>query len=370
MINDIKYWNAFNLIPGIGRVKYSLLEKYFGVLEKAWIATSVELREAGLDPKTVDSIITGRKNISPEQELEKLHKLDIKIYSWNDEGYPARLKEIDDKPPVLYVKGALISEDEWSIAVVGTRRATVYGRQITDDIVGNLSRCKITIVSGLARGIDTIAHKTALSAGGRTVAVFGCGLDMVYPADNLDLARRICECGALVSEYPLGTRPRADNFPRRNRIMSGMSLGVLVIEANERSGALITAHQALEQNREVFAIPGSVLSPASRGTNRLIQEGAKLVLNYNDVLEELNLCITEQQSEMQEYSYVTDTENMILKCLSSEATHIDEICHRSELPISTVSSLLSVMELRGIVKQLGAMQYIINKGINYTGSSR
>ena len=370
MMNDIKYWNAFNRVPGIGRVKISLLEKYFGILEKAWFATFIELREAGLDTKAVDAIITNRKDISPEQELEKLLKLNIKVLSWNDEEYPGRLKEVDDKPPVLYVKGDLISEDKWSIAVVGTRRATVYGRQVTEEIVNNLSRRKITIISGLARGIDTVAHKAALDAGGRTIAVFGCGLDMVYPADNLNLARRICECGALVSEYPLGTRPRADNFPRRNRIMSGMSLGVLVIEASERSGALITAHQALEQNREVFAIPGSILSPASCGTNRLIQEGAKLVLNYNDVLEELNLCITEQQMEMRKFVSVTDTENMVLECLSGETTHIDEICRRTELPISTVSSLLSIMELRGIVKQLGGMQYIINKEVSYTDSSR
>ncbi len=370
-MNDTKYWVAFNHIPGLGRVKFSLLEKYFGNIEKAWKATSSDIKSSGLDPKTVSTIVTHRDTISPDLEYEKLQKLNIKAFTWHDSEYPERLKEIDDRPPVIYIKGNLIAEDAWSIAVVGTRRATVYGRQVTDEIVTDLSRRKITIISGLARGIDTVAHKAALEAGGRTIAIFGCGLDLVYPADNLNLARRIIEQGALVSEYPLGTQPRADNFPRRNRIMSGMSLGVLVIEAGEQSGALITAHQALEQNREVFAIPGSILSPASRGTNRLIQEGAKLVRNYNDVLEELNICITEQQLDLdiKEPGTITDTENLILQCLSGELSHIDEICRRSQLPISAVSSLLSIMELRGIVKQVGNMQYTINKEANYIISS-
>lgn len=340
-------------------------------MEMAWNATSSDLKEAGIDSKTANTIIAARDKISPDNELDKVTKLKIKVYTWNDKEYPARLKEIDDRPPLLFVKGSLIADDDWSVAVVGTRRATVYGRQVTEEVVTDLSRRKITIISGLARGIDTVAHKAALEAGGRTIAVFGCGLDMVYPADNLNLARQITEHGALVSEYALGTQPRADNFPRRNRIMSGMSLGVLVIEASEQSGALITAHQALEQNREVFAIPGSILSSASRGTNRLIQEGAKLVSNYNDILEELNLNITERQVELKEPGHITDTENDILQILSGQPTHVDEICRRSQFPINTVVSLLSIMELRGIVKQLGNMQYIVSKEINYTtGSSR
>lgn len=369
-MNETKYWVGFNLIPGIGRVKYALLESHFGGLKQAWQAPPSELRAAGLDPTTVRKIANMRPQISLDAEMEKLKHHGVKALTWNDTAYPPRLKEIDDRPPVLYVRGSLIPEDEWSIAVVGTRRATVYGRQVTEEIVSDLAGNKITITSGLARGIDSIAHHTALESGGRTIAVFGCGLDIVYPSEHISLARKIMEHGALVSEYPLGTRPRADNFPRRNRIMSGMSLGVLVVEAGERSGALITAHQALEQNREVFAIPGSILSPASQGTNRLIQEGAKLVHNYTDILEELNLSMTVQQLEMKEPAPVTDTEHLLLQHLSREATHIDEVCRRSGLPIATVSSILSIMELRGLAKQVGGMNYVITREADYASSTK
>jgi len=246
---------------------------------------------------------------------------------------------------------------------VGTRRASVYGRQVTEEIVTDLARSKITIVSGLAKGIDSIAHHSALDAGGRSIAVFACGLDTVYPSENATLARNIMQQGALISEYPLGTRPRADNFPRRNRILSGMSLGVLVVEAGETSGALITAHLAVEQNREVFAVPGSILSPASRGTNRLIQEGAKLVLSYTDILEELNLTAVAQQIEMKEIMPASDTESLLLKQLGAEPAHIDEVCRSTGLPVSTVSSTLAMMELKGLVKQVGTMNYVLAREV-------
>jgi len=241
-------------------------------MEYAWTASAGELRKAGLDSKSVDTIVNLRPRISLDAEMESLERYKVKVLTYNSPAYPQRLKEIYDYPPVLYVRGNLLPEDECCLAVVGTRRATVYGRQVTEEIVSDLARNKITIISGLAKGIDSIAHRATLEASGRTIAVFGCGLDIVYPAENAKLAREIMEHGALISEYPLGIRPKADNFPRRNRIMSGMSLGVLVVEAGESSGALITANQALEQNRDVFAIPGSILSPASKGTNHLIQE--------------------------------------------------------------------------------------------------
>ncbi len=297
---DIKYWVGFSLIPGIGPVRFNQLLKYFGNPAEAWQAGPADLKQAGLDTSAVRSITSSRPKISLEAEMEKLDRYGVKVLTWNDPQYPARLKEIYDYPPVLYVRGLLLPQDEWCVAVVGTRRATVYGRQVTEEIVSDLVRNKITIVSGLARGIDSVAHRSALEAGGRSLAIFACGLDIVYPSENAELARRIMAQGALVSEYPLGTKPRADNFPRRNRIMSGLSLGVLVVEAGETSGAMITAHLALEQNREVFAIPGSVLSPTSRGTNRLIQEGAKLVRDYRDILEELNLTAVAHQIEMKE----------------------------------------------------------------------
>jgi DNA processing protein len=230
---------------------------------------------------------------------------------------------------------------------------------VTEEIVADLARSGIIIVSGLARGIDSVAHRAALDAGGKTVAVFGSGLDIVYPGENAKLAQDIMEHGALVSEHPLGIKPKAENFPLRNRIMSGFSLGVLVVEAGERSGALITAHQATEQNREVFAVPGSILSPASQGTNRLIQEGAKLVRNYTDVLQELNLTIVVQQAEIKEFSPADEIESAILRQLSPEPNHIDEICRCSGLSMPEVSSTLAMLELKGVARQVGNMNYVL-----------
>ena len=358
-VRDIKYWVGFNRIPGIGRVRLSQLENFFGSLSDAWKATAAQLRNAGLDSKSVRSITSWRPKISLDSEMERLDRYGVEVVTFHDTGYPARLKEIYDYPPLLYIRGSLLPEDEWCLAVVGTRRATIYGKQVTEEIVTDLAQNKITVVSGLARGIDTVAHRSALEAGGRSMAVFACGLDIVYPGENADLARRIQERGALVSEYPLGTKPRAEYFPRRNRIMSGISLGVLVVEAGETSGAMITANLALEQNREVFAIPGSILSNASRGTNHLIQEGAKLVRDYRDILEELNLTAVAYQMEMKEVIPPSDIESLLLKQLGAAPTHIDEVCRSSKLPVSTVSSTLTMMELKGLVKQVGAMNYAL-----------
>lgn len=356
---DIKYRVGFSLIPGIGRVRFTQLESYFGSLEAAWKATTAELKQSGLDNGSIRAITGQRPKISLETEMEKLDRYGVKVITCHDPDYPPRLKEIYDYPPLLYIRGSLLPEDEWCLAVVGTRRATVYGRQVTEEIVADLAQSKITIASGLAKGIDSVAHHSALAAGGRSLAIFACGLDTVYPSENAELARRIMQQGALISEYPLGTRPRAENFPRRNRIMSGLSLGVLVVEAGETSGAMITAHLALEQNREVFAIPGSILSPVSRGANHLIQEGAKLVRDYRDILEELNLTAVVHQIELKEFLPPSDTESLLLKHLGAEPTHIDAVCRSSGLPVSTVSSTLAMMELKGLIKQVGAMNYAL-----------
>ena len=339
------------------------LENYFGNLEDAWKAPPAELKRARLDNNVVQAITSWRPKVSLETEMEKLDRYGVKVLTHHDRGYPSRLKEIYDYPPILYVRGSLLPEDEWCLAVVGTRRATVYGRQVTEEMVADLARSKITIVSGLAKGIDTIAHHSALETGGRSIAIFACGLDTIYPSENANLARRIIEQGAVISEYPLGTKPRPDNFPRRNRIMSGMSLGVLAVEAGQTSGALITTTLALEQNREVFAIPGSILSPASRGTNRLIQEGAKLVHDYTDILEELNLTAVAQQMEMKEIIPASETESLLLKQLSAEPTHIDEVCRSSGLPVSTVSGTLAMMELKGLIKAVGGMKYALAREV-------
>ena len=357
--DELKYWVGFSRMPGIGRVKISQLLEHFSTLEHAWKASTGELRKAGLDSKSADTIVNMRPRISLDAEMESLKRYKVKVLTCGSATYPQRLREIYDYPPVLYVRGNPLPEDETCLAVVGTRRATVYGRQVTEEIVSDLARNKVTIVSGLAKGIDSIAHRAALEAGGRTIAVFACGLDIVYPAENANLAREIMEHGALISEYPLGIRPKADNFPRRNRIMSGLSLGVLVVEAGESSGALITANQALEQNRDVFAVPGSILSPASRGTNHLIQEGAKLVRNHVDILEELNLAMVAQQLEMKEILPADENESLLLKQLSAEPTHIDEVCRHSRLTPALVSSTLTMMELKGMVKQVGGMNYVL-----------
>jgi DNA processing protein len=357
--DELKYWVAFSGIAGIGRVRISQLREYFGSLQEAWKAPQGKLKQAGLDSRSIDSLVTRRPSISIEAEIEKLERYKVKALTFEDPSYPSRLKEIYDYPPVLYVKGKLPADDEPCLALVGTRRPTIYGKQITEEIVTDLARSKITIVSGLARGIDSVAHRAALDAGGKTIAVFGSGLDIVYPGENARLAQAIMEQGALVSEYPLGVKPRPENFPLRNRIMSGLSLGVLVVEAGERSGAIITAHQAVEQNREVFAIPGSILSPASQGTNRLIQEGAKLVRNYTDILQELNLTIVVQQAEIKEFSPLDEYESAILKQLTSEPSHIDEICRRSGLTMPEASSTLAMLELKGIARQVGNMNYVL-----------
>jgi DNA processing protein len=245
------------------------------------------------------------------------------------------------------------------VAVVGTRRATPYGRQAAEHFSTELAQHQITIVSGLARGIDAVAHRATISAGGRTIAVLACGLDIVYPPEHVKLAQEITQHGALVSDYPLGTQPRSEYFPRRNRILSALSLGVLVVEGDVDSGALITARVALDQNREVFAIPGSIYSPTYRGANKLIQEGeAKLVTNTTDILEELNLTMATQQLALREIAPADPTEAALLRVLSAQPAHIDDVQRASGLPIATVSGALAMLELKGMVKQVGPMNFI------------
>ncbi|MFU8796585.1 MAG: DNA-processing protein DprA [Dehalococcoidia bacterium] len=359
--SDLKYWVAFSGVAGVGRVRISRLKQHFGSLRDAWSAPEGQLRQAGLDSRTIDALLAVRRSLCPDAEMDKVERIGAEALTCEDARFPPALKEIHDYPPVLYVQGTLPRHDEPCLAVVGTRRPTIYGRQVTEEVVTDLCGSGVTIVSGLARGVDSVAHRAALEAGGKTIAVFASGLDIIYPAENARLAKRIIERGALVSEHPPGTRPRPESFPLRNRIMSGLSLGVLVVEAGQRSGALITAHQALEQNREVFAVPGSILSPASLGTNRLIQEGAKLVCSYEDVLQELNLPSVAQQPENLELSLLSDVESLIVGQLGPEPSHIDEICRRSGLTMPEVGSTLAMLELRGIARQVGSMNYVLRR---------
>ena len=357
--DERKYWVAFNLISGIGPVRFKLIEGRFGTLERAWRAGLTQLRDAGLDRRTAQSIATRKLAIDPDAEMSRLAEAGIQAFTWHDEGYPRRLKEVYDLPPVLYVRGELLPEDERSIAVVGTRKATAYGREVAHRLSFDLAQAGVTILSGLAYGIDAVAHRAALDAGARTVAVLASGVDIIYPQSHSRLAADIVEKGALVSEHPPGTRPRAENFPRRNRIMSGIAMGTVVVEGDVTSGALITARHALDQNREVFAVPGNILAPSSRGPNQLITRSeAKLVSDAKDILEELNLSWIGQQMEMEALFPANDDESKVLSYVTYDPIHIDEIIRSSGLNISTVSSVLAMMELRGLVGQVGGMNYI------------
>ncbi|MBM3933698.1 MAG: DNA-protecting protein DprA [SAR202 cluster bacterium] len=359
---ELKYWISFNRIPHIGRVRVRLLESHFGSLSDAWRAGIAELKRAGLDERSAQSIVSERDGIKPDDEVGLLTRNGIKAYTWHDREYPPRLKEIEDLPPVLYVRGEMTTQDERSIAIVGTRKATPYGRQVAHQLSFDLAQAGMTIVSGLALGIDGVAHRAAIEAGKRTIAVVASGLDIVYPREHTRLASEVAQHGAVVSEHPVGTQPKAEYFPRRNRIISGMTLGTVVVEAGEESGALITARHAIDQNREVFAVPGSIMSLNSKGANRIIQRSeAKLVCDYKDVLDELNLSGNsgkQLQLAMEAFFPASDQESQIMYYLTHEPIHIDEIIRGSGLNISTVSSVLAMMELRGMVRQVGGMNYV------------
>ncbi len=356
---ELKYWISFSRVSRVGRARTALLEGHFGSLAAAWVASASELQQAGLDRRTSRHVVDARDKIDPDVELERIVQSGVDALTWHDEGYPPRLKEIYDKPPVLYVKGSILPEDEHSVAVVGTRKTTAYGREAARQLTEDLAKAGVAIVSGLARGVDGIVHRAALDGGARTIAVLGSGVDVIYPAEHRSLAERIAANGAVVSEHPLGARPDAQNFPRRNRIISGMSLGTLVIEAPEGSGALLTARHALEQDREVFAVPGSILSPMSRGANNLIRDsGAKLVTCADDVLEELNLSSLDHQLELAAFFPEDEAQAAVLKFVTFDPIHIDEITRNSALAVSTVSGALTMMELRGVVRQVGGMNYV------------
>jgi DNA processing protein len=359
-MSDLKYWVGFNIVPGIGPARLKKLLDHFGDAETAWNAAQVDLARAGLDRKSLQNLSRLRGTLDLDTEMQRVAVVGAQVLTLRDEAYPRLLRQINLPPAVLYVKGSLLPEDEWALAVVGTRHAKTYGREVTRYLAGELVRNRITVVSGLARGIDSEAHRSALAAGGRTIAVLGSGIDVIYPSENRGLAEEIAARGAVITEYPLGTKPERRNFPPRNRIISGLSLGTLVTQAGTGSGALITAYYALEQGREVFAVAGSVLDRGCSGTNRLIQQGeAKLVMGVEDILEELNLTMVTQQVEMRAVVPENATEALLLKHLSEEPLHVDELGRAIGLPIAQVSGTLALMELKGLVRQTGAMHYVV-----------
>ena len=376
-MDDLKYWVALSGIPHLGSARFRLLESYFGSLEHAWRADVPQLREAGLDSRTAQEVASARHGIDPDEGMETLGQAGVRAANWNCEDYPSRLREIHDPPPVLYYVGQLLPADQFSVAVVGTRNPTSYGREAATALSRDLASAGITIVSGLALGIDGVAHRAALECGGRTIAVVAGGLDTVYPREHAGLFRQIQERGAVVSEHRMGVRPDSRNFPRRNRLISGMTLGTLVVEAGEGSGTRWTVQQALEQDREVFCVPGSIFSPASRFTNRMIKEGAKLVAEYTDVLEELSLPdipmpggvqvevqnpleppAGQKLTEEDDLQGLDADESSLVARLSSEPVHVDDLCRQSGIPIATITSMLTLLELKGKVAQVGSMHYV------------
>ncbi len=289
--------------------------------------------------------------------LERYEVQGIQLLTWEDEAYPKRLKDIDQPPPVLYVRGTLTEADSFAIAIVGTRRVTSYGRQVTEDVASTLASNGISVVSGLARGVDAIAHQAALKVGGRTIAVLGCGVDRIYPPEHAQLAEKIIANGALVSDYAPGTGPEAANFPPRNRIISGLSQATIVVEAGETSGALITAQFAVDQGREVFAVPGNIYAPQSKGTNRLIAQGAHPMLSARDVLDVLKLTRVTEQQTVRKVLPGDEVETKILNILTHEPLQMDDIRNQSGLPIERVSAALVMMELKGLVRSAGGNSY-------------
>lgn len=353
-----RYWLGFNLVQGIGPVKIRALIDQFGSLEAAWQAGIPALQQSGLDKRSLQNLLEARGSLDLAREAAKLEAAGVQALTWEDEGYPGRLREIADPPPLLYVRGSLLPADDFAVALVGTRLATSYGKEVARNLAGGLARNGVTVISGLARGIDLVAHQAALDAGGRTIAVLGCGVDVTYPPEARQISQQIVQHGALLSDYPLGTRADAKNFPPRNRIISGMTLGTVVVEADFSSGALITASFALDQNRDVFAVPGSIHSKVSHGTNKLIQQGAKLVTCVEDILEELQLEHAVEQQAVRANLPEDETERTLWNALSQEPLHVDDLRRTLDLPVSTISSTLILMELKGLARHMGGMSYI------------
>ncbi|HEY8744475.1 MAG TPA: DNA-processing protein DprA [Chloroflexota bacterium] len=352
------HWVALLRVSGLGPVKFGRLLEAFGSATAAWTASPADLRGTGLDARTSEALTNFRSGHDPLAAHTRILQQGIDVVTLLDADYPPLLKEIYAPPPVVYLRGRVLPDDQLALAVVGTRGASAYGRLVTERFVSALVENGVTIVSGLARGIDAVAHRAALQAGGRTIAVLGSGVDSIYPSEHRGLAEAVVASGALLSEYAPGTKAERDNFPARNRLIAGMTRGTLVVEAGEVSGALITARMALEQNREVFAVPGNVTSAASAGVNALIRSGeAKLVARVEDILEELNPGLVTEQLRLTDLLPDNELESALLRALSAEPLHADDLARATALPIATVSSTLTMLEMKGIVKHAGGMVY-------------
>lgn len=377
MLNqNLKYWVALKWVEGVGNVGFKALLEAFGTPQKVFEAPLSMIKAVpGIGDKTAPQIKSFKDWKKVEKELEFADRTCVSIVTSQDPLYPSQLLSTYDYPAFLYVKGHL-KEDDVNVAVVGSRTASTYGKFTTERLCRELVLRGITVISGLARGIDSAAHRGALSGKGRTIAVLGCGLDVVYPPENEELFNEISLQGALISEFPFGTPPNAPNFPARNRIISGISLGVVVVEASEKSGSLITARIALEQGREVFAVPGSIDSSGSRGTNKLIKQGAKLIENVEDILEEILPQVTRapklvkpdqrQKQPDDQQKILTSSPDLVLKetektvwqVLSQKPVHIDQIITSTGLTAHEVLVILLNLELQGLIEQKPGKTYM------------
>ncbi len=359
--NKIYHWLCLKLIKGVGNSTFLTLLNKFGSVEAVLEADRYELETAGLRKDIVTNILRRRYKSDPEKELKRAIDNGARIILYDDPEYPSLLKEIDYPPMLLYALGNKIPQDQFFIAIVGARSATQYGIRVSQNISFRLASMGIGIVSGMARGIDTYAHLGALRAGGYTVAVLGTGIDVIYPKENKKIFQNIKENGTIITEFSFGTPPDSKNFPMRNRIISGMSKGVLVVEATERSGSLITASFALNQGREVFAVPGSIESSKSRGTHLLIKQGAKLVEDIADILEEFGIkAESSYKGDLKEHTAIklNPVEKKIYECLSEYPVHIDEIIRNTGIDPAEVLSTLLKMEIKGLIKQMPGKLFI------------
>lgn len=356
--NEAAYWLAISRVPHIGPARIERLLRTFGSLTSAWSASREALRVV-LEPRPLSELLDTRSRIEPARELERIAGLGIRAVHPGHSLYPKLLAEISGRPSILYIRGELLPADDVSVAIVGTRRATPYGRQSAERIAAELAQAGVTVISGLARGVDAAAHRAALEAGGRTIAVLGSGADVIYPAEHRQLSEQILEAGAIVSELSPGAKPDAQNFPARNRIIAGMALGTVVVEAPMRSGALISASFAADQGREVFVIPGSIFSQNSQGTNALLRDGARLVRDGADVLEDLGVASGSTRAPMHIQIPLDESERQLLSALGKEARHIDELAETAGLTAGEASALLLTMELRGLVRNHGAQYYVL-----------
>lgn len=358
---DWRYWLALRLVHGVGNVTYRELLAHFATPQAVFTASAADLTASGVHPEVARAITAFDQWQTVETELRNIARTGVRLVTRKDEEYPVNLTHLHDPPPFLYVRGSFVPGDRVAIAMVGSRLASTYGRGVARDLARGLAEKGVTIVSGLARGIDAEAHRAALAAGGRTVAVLGSGLDVIYPSEHRALAAEIPASGALVSEFALGSKPDAVHFPYRNRVISGLTLGTVVVEATESSGSLITARCALDQNREVFAVPGNVTAQRSRGPHRLIKEGAKLVESIEDILNEIAPVLAPARPAAPAASAVTlePHESTLVRLFDGDPLHVDVLIARSGLGAARVLEVLLGLELKGVVTQLPGTHFAL-----------